>query len=125
MTYQDLASCRASGRYWRRRALEARKCPTSSSAGPLTDVNEAILPRSTPFPHSPHAMSRSDAACREAFPGLWVPVPTARANGGSRPTCCANGVCRLCPVDAKFTVFNGIDRFTRAGVRLLTGAEVR
>jgi choline dehydrogenase-like flavoprotein len=86
--------------------------------------NEGILPRTAPFPFPPHRGSRSDAALAEALPGIWVPVPTARANGGSRATCCANGVCHLCPVDAKFTIQNGIDRFPTDGVRLLTG-EVR
>lgn len=86
--------------------------------------NEAILPRSRAFPHPPQALSRSDAKCMEARPDIWVPVPTARATGGSRPSCCGNGVCQLCPVDAKFTVLNGVDHFTRDGVFLLLGAGV-
>lgn len=56
--------------------------------------NEAILPRSRAFPHPPQALSRSDAKCMEARPDIWVPVPTARATGGSRrpaaATACAN-----------------------------------
>ncbi len=82
-----------------------------------------ILPRSSAFPYTPHAPSRSDQACMDAFPDIWVPVATARANGGSRAQCCANGVCDLCPVDSKFTVLNGIDSFLRPDVLLVTGTE--
>ncbi|GIX13924.1 MAG: hypothetical protein KatS3mg118_1883 [Paracoccaceae bacterium] len=64
-----------------------------------------ILPRSAPFPYPPHQPSRSDSALRAADP-LWTPAPSARANGGRLGQCCANGVCDLCPVDAKFTVLN-------------------
>ncbi|KMW60588.1 Glucose-methanol-choline (GMC) oxidoreductase:NAD binding site [Candidatus Rhodobacter oscarellae] len=98
--------------------------------GEVEDVMEVagggvdhILPRSRPFPYPPHALSRSDRACIDAMPDIWVPVACARANGGGRAQCCANGVCHLCPVDSKFSVLNGIDSFLRDGVHLLTGAE--
>lgn len=83
-----------------------------------------ILPRSTPFPFEPHAPSRSDVTL-QAFSKEWVPHPTARANGGSRAQCCANGICHLCPVDAKFSILNGISHFVRDEVALCFGAEVR
>ncbi len=86
--------------------------------------NEAILPRDTPFLYPAQAPSRSDSRCMQERPDIWVPVPTARSNGGSRPSCCGNGVCNLCPVDAKFTVLNGIDAFSRPNVALLVGAGV-
>lgn len=85
--------------------------------------SEHILPRSTPFPYPPHQISRSDALCIEAFPEIWHPVPTARANGGMRAQCCANGVCDLCPVDAKFSILNGIENFRKDNVEVLLGAE--
>ncbi|MEM6635915.1 MAG: GMC oxidoreductase [Pseudomonadota bacterium] len=85
---------------------------------------EHLLPRSRPFPFPPHAMTRAGAACHEARPNDWVPVATARSNGGSRASCCGTGVCDLCPIDAKFTVENSVGTFTRAGVYLLTGHEV-
>lgn len=84
-----------------------------------------ILPRSRAYRFPAHPLSRSDQACIAARPDIWVPVSTARANGGSRATCCANGVCTLCPIDAKFTVQNGIGAFARDEVRLLTDAEAR
>ncbi|WP_170409134.1 GMC oxidoreductase [Ruegeria atlantica] len=86
--------------------------------------SEHILPRRNPFPHPPHTPSRADAALRESSP-LWVPVSSAASNGGSRPTCCVNGVCRICPIDAKFTVLNGLDKLTHPGAHYLFGTEVR
>jgi choline dehydrogenase-like flavoprotein len=78
-----------------------------------------ILPRSGPFPFPPHIPSRSDRVL-QADP-LWTPAPSARSNGASRGQCCANGVCDLCPIDAKFTVLNAGAAFERPGVRLLRG----
>lgn len=86
--------------------------------------SEHLLPRSLPYPFPPHVPSRSDAAL-QAFSRNWVPSPCARSNGGSRPNCCANGVCHRCPVDAKFTILNGVDKFVRPKAALVTGAEVR
>lgn len=86
--------------------------------------SDHILPRSAPFPYPPHAPSRSDIALREYSP-LWVPLPSATSNGGSRARCCANGVCRICPVDAKFTILNGFERLEHPGAHYLLGTEVR
>lgn len=86
--------------------------------------SDHILPRSQPFPFPPHLPSRSDKVLQEAS-DLWVPVPTARSNGGSRGFCCSNGICHSCPVDAKFTILNGLPHFERNGVFLLTGQEAR
>lgn len=83
-----------------------------------------LLPRSAPFPHPPHAPSRSDIRLR-AHGRDWIAQPSARATTGSRAPCCANGVCHLCPVDAKFTIENGFERFRRPGLRVLTGVEAR
>ncbi len=84
-----------------------------------------LSPRSSPYPFPPHALSRTDEALVAHDPSIWVPVATARANGGSRAQCCANGICEICPIEAKFTVPNSIDRFMRAGVHVLTGVECR
>ncbi|NKB26708.1 MAG: hypothetical protein GKR99_03760 [Rhodobacteraceae bacterium] len=86
--------------------------------------NGHILHRSTPFPFPAHALTRAGAAAVAARPDIWVPVPTARSNGGNRATCCANGVCHLCPIDAKYTILNGISAFERPGVALLMDTEL-
>ncbi|MFD2137604.1 GMC family oxidoreductase N-terminal domain-containing protein [Novosphingobium resinovorum] len=54
-------------------------------------------------------------------------MPTARARvaTATRPSCCANHRCSLCPVDAKFTANNGLmDVFQHASVSVCPGAEV-
>lgn len=86
--------------------------------------SEHILPRSQPFPFPPHTPSRSDVTLQASHP-LWVPVPTARSNGGSRPMCCSNGICDRCPIDSKFTILNGIGHFEHDGCFLLSEHEVR
>jgi choline dehydrogenase-like flavoprotein len=87
--------------------------------------SDRVLPRSAPFPHPPHAPSRTDRALQAKAPDQWWAQPTARASGGSRAPCCANGVCHRCPVDAKFTILNGIEHFTRPGHHLLPNTELR
>lgn len=86
--------------------------------------SDHILPRRAPFPYPPHAPTRSDLAFRKGNSN-WFAQPTARSNGGSRGQCCANGVCDLCPVDAKFTILNGIDAFAHDGAALLPETDLR
>ncbi|MBR9864978.1 MAG: GMC family oxidoreductase [Rhodobacteraceae bacterium] len=86
--------------------------------------SDHILPRSTPFPYPPHAPSRTDVAL-QAHSRNWFAQPTARSNGGRRAQCCVNGICDLCPVDAKFSIPNSVDQFAREGVSLLLDTEVR
>ncbi len=84
-------------------------------------------PRSAPFPLPAHNLSLPEKVLREAYPDRYFPMPSARA---SRPTatrarCCANDVCSLCPVGAKFTVENGLGEVYRhRNVTLVTGALV-
>lgn len=85
--------------------------------------DEAVFPRSRPLPYPPHIGSRADRRLAAHSP-LWVPMPTAQGNGGSRQ-CCATGACNLCPVDAKFTILNGIDLLWEDGFACLLGTEAR
>ena len=86
--------------------------------------SDHLLPRDHPFPFPPHAASRSDQLLRNGSVN-WFAQPAARSNGGSRPQCCANGVCKICPIDAKFTIANGINAFARSEVFLLSETEMR
>ena len=87
--------------------------------------SEHLLPRSRPFPFPPHAPSVADTVLRRHDPSLWVAQPAARSNGGRRPQCCANALCSLCPVDAKFTILNSLDQFETADTHYLLGHECR
>jgi choline dehydrogenase-like flavoprotein len=71
---------------------------------------DSPMPRSRPFPLPPHRFSESDAALKRHFPDGWFQMATARASvaTGKRGVCCATGICTLCPVDAKFTIQNGL-----------------
>lgn len=87
-------------------------------------ASDHLLPRRTPFPYPPHLPSRTDKYLRKRSAD-WFAQPTARSNGGRRAPCCANGVCKVCPIDSKFTVLNSIHVFERPKVQILMGAEVR
>jgi choline dehydrogenase-like flavoprotein len=71
---------------------------------------DSPMPRSKPYPLPPHRFSDPDAALKAKFPTGWYQMSTARASvaTGKRGICCATGICSLCPVDAKFTIQNGL-----------------
>ena len=88
---------------------------------PFYDEAEAIMavsgpadgspaPRARGFPQPPHRMNGPERLLKRAYPDAFFAAPTARARVATRarPACCGNGVCHLCPVDAKFTVENGL-----------------
>jgi len=77
--------------------------------------NSALFPRSAPYPQPPHLLSAPDRILQKAYPDRYFPQPTARARTGTgnRGSCCAAGVCDICPVDAKFTVLNELDYLYR------------
>jgi choline dehydrogenase-like flavoprotein len=71
---------------------------------------DSPMPRSRPFPLPPHRFSDPEVLFKQRFPDGWYQMATARASvaTGKRGVCCASGICDLCPVDAKFTVQNGL-----------------
>jgi choline dehydrogenase-like flavoprotein len=74
------------------------------------------------YPLPPHPFSRQD---RAVAPHLrpFIPLPQARPTRpvGARPACCGSARCELCPVDARFSVLNGLGGVLDApGVRLVT-----
>lgn len=89
--------------------LEAHYCVVEeimSIAGPA----DSPMPRSKPFPLPPHRFSDPDILLKKRFPTGWYGTATARASAptGQRGVCCGGGGCALCPVDAKFTIENGL-----------------
>jgi choline dehydrogenase-like flavoprotein len=66
---------------------------------------------SSPYPLPPHPTNAFDRKMIELVgPQNWIASPNARASQAipSRGKCCASGVCKQCPVDAKFRVMNGL-----------------
>ncbi len=91
--------------------LEAHYCVAEDVmqvSGPV----DSPMPRSRPLPLPPHIFSDPDALLKRRFPDGWYHPATARASRATptRAACCASGICELCPVDAKFTVQNGLAR---------------
>lgn len=77
-----------------------------SVSGPV----DSPMPRSRPLPQPPHRFSHPDELLKQKFPDGWYHAATTRARvaTGTRGICCATGICELCPVDAKFTIQNGL-----------------
>jgi choline dehydrogenase-like flavoprotein len=73
---------------------------------------DSPMPRSRPFPLPPHRFADTDVLLKQKFPDSWFHPMTARASAPTetRGVCCGTGICELCPVDAKFTVQNGLAR---------------
>lgn len=71
---------------------------------------DSPMPRSRPAPLVPHRFSDPDVLLKQHFPDGWYQMSTARASvaTGKRGICCSTGICGLCPVDAKFTIQNGL-----------------
>lgn len=76
----------------------------------VSGPTDSPMPRSRSFPLPPHRFSDPEAILKKRFPEGWYQMSTARASvaNGQRGICCASGVCSLCPVDAKFTIQNGL-----------------
>lgn len=89
--------------------LESHYC-TVEQVMLVSGPSDSPMPRSRPFPLPPHRFSDPDTLLKKRFPDGWYQMATARASvpTGRRGTCCASGVCDLCPVDAKFTIQNGL-----------------
>jgi choline dehydrogenase-like flavoprotein len=93
----------------------------------ISGPQDSPMPRSTPFPLPPHRFSDPDTLLKKRFPDGWFHPMTARASAatGTRGICCASGICELCPVDAKFTVQNGLAHvYQDARVTLLLESPV-
>ncbi len=88
----------------------------------------APAPMSTPYPLPPHGLSDPERRLQEFWPERFFPMPSARASRSiaTRPQCCANGVCSICPVDAKFTILNGMAQvYGDPRVTVVTGTAVQ
>lgn len=89
--------------------LEAHYCVVEqvmSVSGPV----DSPMPRSRLLPQPPHQFSTPDELLKKKFPDGWYHPATTRARvpTGTRGVCCATGLCEFCPVDAKFTIQNGL-----------------
>jgi choline dehydrogenase-like flavoprotein len=93
-------------------------------AGP--DDLSRLFPRSRPYPQPPHRLSTPDEIMKRAQSHAHFAMPAARARLATetRNQCCATGTCNLCPVNAKFTAYNGFrDLVDHPTLSIVTGAR--
>lgn len=84
--------------------------------------------RNGPYPLPPHRLPIPDRMLKRAYPNHHFVMSTARPsrNASSRPKCCVNGICGLCPIDSKFTIQNSfMSPYEDPRVEVLLEAEAR
>ncbi len=94
-------------------------------SGPREDM---LWSRSRPFPLPPHTLPLADRLLKKAYPEHHFAATTARPSRdtATRPKCCSNGVCHLCPIDAKFSILNSfMGPYEDPRVEVLLTAEAR
>lgn len=87
-----------------------------------------LWPRSRPFPLPPHTLPLPDRLLKEAYPEHHFAAATARPSRdtATRPKCCSNGMCHLCPIDSKFSILNSfMEPYEDSRVDVLLKAEAR
>ncbi len=97
-----------------------------SVSGPLE--GDSPFPRSRPYPQAPHNLTDPDRLLKKAHPDHFFNQPTARARVATsrRGPCCSTSTCRICPVNAKFTIQNEMGHlFEDRRVTLILGASAR
>jgi choline dehydrogenase-like flavoprotein len=107
--------------------LEAYYCEAEALMAVSGDSTWKVIPRSKPYLQGPHRASRPAQLLADAYPEQFVMTPCARPRetiGNGRTVCCNNGVCDLCPIDAKFSILNGFMHvYEDSRVRLIRPAE--
>lgn len=93
----------------------------------ISGSSNTPFPRNKPYPQPPHVFSTVDRILKEKYGDLYINPPTARARvaENGRGACCASAVCSICPVNAKFTIENGMNEvFRDQRVEIIYGAQV-
>jgi len=88
---------------------------------------ETPYPRKSAYPLPPHTFTPVDKILQKEYGNLYISQPTARASQpvNGRNMCCANAICSVCPVNAKFTIENSnLGVYEDPRVELLFGAQV-
>lgn len=82
----------------------------------VEDIMAVGGPDITPFPKrktynlKPQKLSTVDRLLQQQYGNLYISQPTARATQaiGNRNGCCSSSVCKVCPVNSKFTIENSL-----------------
>jgi choline dehydrogenase-like flavoprotein len=83
-------------------------------------------PMSSSFPLPPHKFSTIDTMLKKHYPNDFFHLPSARTSlNGKRNNCCNNGQCYLCPLNAKFTILNGLNEiYEKSNVEIIYESTV-
>ena len=93
----------------------------------ISGPDDTPFPKKQPYPLPPHTFTAVDRILQKEYGNLYISQPTARASRAvnGRGQCCGSVICRLCPVNAKFTIENSnIPVYEDPRVELLYGAQV-
>lgn len=93
----------------------------------ISGPDETPFPKSKKYPLPPHVLSTVDEVLHKRHGSLYISQPSARATSstGTRGICCSSAVCRLCPVDSKFTIENTLQSIYKdPRVELIYEAQV-
>ena len=88
--------------------LEEYYCDAEELMSVSGPSNDSPFPRSRPYPQPPHNLTDPDKLLKKGHPKHFFVQPTARARVATkrRGPCCSTATCRLCPINAKFTIQN-------------------
>lgn len=84
---------------------------TMQVSGP--DDIGVIFPGHPGYPMPPHRLTTPDKIMKKATPDKHFAYPNAKASraSGERGPCCSASQCHLCPVNARFSWYNGLPAF--------------
>lgn len=86
-----------------------------STSGP--DITP--YPMSKKYPQPAHELSTVDRVLQKAYGDQYISQPTARSSiSNKRNKCCTSAICHLCPVEAKFTIENGLKNIVYSDPRV-------
>lgn len=93
----------------------------------ISGPDETPFPRSKKYPQPSHLFTTVDEVLHKTYGSLYISQPTARSRtaGKGRNACCVSNECKICPMNAKFTIENSqLGVYEDRRVELVYGAQV-
>ncbi len=93
----------------------------------ISGPDDTPFPRSKSYPQPPHIFTTVDELLHRVYGNQYIVQPTARSRvaGKGRNACCVSNECKVCPMNAKFTIENAqLNVYNDKRVELVYGAQV-